>query len=270
MTDRAPPAERIAWVTGASSGIGRATALELARRGFLVAVTARRIEALEVLAQEAIGSRGRIVAHPGDVTDERRMTEIVDGIERLHGPIALAFLNAGVAPSTAPPKLDPAAFRTAYEVNVLGVVNGLAPLLARMAGRGAGHIAVNGSIAGYGGLPGAAAYGASKAAVIHLCEALRPDCDRLGVTIQIVNPGFVDTPLTRRNAFAMPFLAPLDKAARRICDGFERDCFEVTFPRRLSYLSKAVNLLPYRLYFQLIRLVTGASRRRDRRVLRGS
>lgn len=257
---RMQPADGVAWITGASSGIGRSVALELARRGWTVAASARRLDALEALVAEAAGLEGRIVAHVVDVTDAVGLTDVMASVESVHGPIALAFLNAGVAPYTRAGALDVTAFEQAFSVNVLGVAKGLAPVLERMAARGKGQVAVNASIAGYGGLPRAAAYGASKAAAIHMCEALKFDCDQLGLTLQVVNPGFVDTPLTARNDFPMPFLVRMDEAARRVVDGFGQGGFEITFPRRLSWILKAVNLLPYPLYFWLIAKATGWDR----------
>jgi len=251
------PADGVAWLTGASSGIGKATALELARRGWTVCLTARRLEELEALAGEAAGLPGRLVAHAGDVTDEAGMAALVETIERIHGPIALAFFNAGVAPYTRAGALDVNAFRQALNVNVLGAANGLAPVLARMGARRKGQVAVNASVAGYRGLPKAAAYGASKAAAIHLCEALKFDCDNLGITMQVVNPGFIDTPLTRKNDFPMPFLMSMDDAARRVVDGFERGRFEIIFPRRLAFILKVMRLLPYAWYFPLVARQTG-------------
>lgn len=251
------PADGVAWLTGASSGIGKATALELARRGWTVCLTARRLEELEALAGEAAGLPGRLVAHAGDVTDEAGMAALVETIERIHGPIALAFFNAGVAPYTRAGALDVEAFRQALNVNVLGAANGLAPVLARMGARKKGQVAVNASVAGYRGLPKAAAYGASKAAAIHLCEALKFDCDNLGITMQVVNPGFIDTPLTRKNDFPMPFLMSMDDAARRVVDGFERGRFEIIFPRRLAFILKIMRLLPYAWYFPLVARQTG-------------
>jgi NAD(P)-dependent dehydrogenase (short-subunit alcohol dehydrogenase family) len=251
------PKDGVAWLTGASSGIGKATALELARRGWTVCITARRLEELEAVAAEASGFAGRIVAHVGDVTDEAGMAGLVETIERVHGPIALAFFNAGVAPYTRAGALDVQAFRQAMNVNVLGVANGLSPVLARMGERKKGQVAVNASVAGYRGLPKAAAYGASKAAAIHLCEALKFDCDNLGVTMQVVNPGFIDTPLTKKNDFPMPFLMSMDDAARRVVDGFERGRFEIIFPRRLAFILKVMRLLPYAWYFPLVARQTG-------------
>lgn len=257
---RMQPKDGVAWITGASSGIGEAVALELARRGWTVAITARRLDLLEAIADNAAGLPGRIVAHAGDVTDTEAMRALVDGVESVHGPIALAFLNAGIAPESNAAPFDLAALETAVEVNLLGVARGLAPVLERMKQRGRGQIAVTASVAGYGGLPGGPAYGASKAAAIHLCEALKLDCDRLGIRVQVVNNGFVDTPMTRRHSYKMPLLMPAEEAARRVVDGFARGGFEITFPRRTTWLLKLVNLLPYPLYFALVRRF--ASRRR--------
>lgn len=254
------PADGVAWITGASSGIGRATALELARRGWTVCASARRPDELEALAAQSRTLAGRIVGHAVDVTDQSAMADVIEAIERVHGPIALAFFNAGVAPYTRGGDLDIAAFRQAWEVNLMGAVNGLAPLLVRMKRRGKGQVAVNASVAGYRGLPRAAAYGASKAAAIHLCEALKFDCDQIGVTMQVVNPGFIDTPLTRKNDFPMPFLMSMEDAARRVADGFATTRFEIIFPRRLAFILKLARILPYRVYFALVARGTGWNR----------
>jgi NAD(P)-dependent dehydrogenase (short-subunit alcohol dehydrogenase family) len=249
---RMQPQDGVAWVTGASSGIGEAVALELAARGWTVAITARRLEQLEEIAQRAAGLPGRVVAHAGDVTEMDSMRAVIETIESVHGPIALAFLNAGVAPPTPNGALDVEAFETAFAVNTLGAAKGLAAAMERMKARGRGQIAVNASVVGYGGLPLAAAYGASKAAAIHLCETLKFESDRLGIRLQLVNPGFIDTPMTRRNDFPMPFLLGSKEAGKRVVDGFEKGGFEITFPRRLAWMVKLVNLLPYPAYFWAI------------------
>jgi NADP-dependent 3-hydroxy acid dehydrogenase YdfG len=257
---RVTPQDGVVWITGASSGIGRSVALEFARRGWTVAASARRESELEALAAEAGSLKGRIIAHTVDVTDADAMQRTVAAIESAHGPIALTFFNAGIAPYMTAPDIDVAAVRQAFDVNVHGVVHGLAAVMPRMAKRGFGQIGVNASIAGYGGLPRAAAYGATKAAMIHMCEALRFDCEKLGLVMQVINPGFVETPLTGKNDFPMPFLMKNDEAARRVVDGFAKGGFEITFPRRFAYLLKAVNLLPYPLYFALVGRITGSAR----------
>ena len=254
---RVSPKDGVAWITGASSGIGRGVALELARRGWNVAVSARRQAELEALALEAVGLPGRIMAYPVDVTDAQSMERTASAIETDQGPIALAFFNAGIAPYMVAPHINVGAVRQVFDINVMGVVHGLAAVMPRMAERGLGQIAVNASVAGYGGLPRSAAYGASKAALINMCEALKFDCDNLGLVLQLVNPGFVETPLTNSNDFPMPFLMKNTVAAKRACDGFESGGFEINFPRRLAYLLKAINLLPYPLYFAIIGKMTG-------------
>ena len=243
----------LAWVTGASSGIGEAVALELASRGWTVAVTARRLDRLEDLALRCGGLPGRIVAHAGDVTNAEAMRAVVETIESVHGPIALAFLNAGASPARGPGIFDLPAFEAAIEVNLFGTARALAAVAQPMAARGKGHIAVNASLVGYRGLPDAGFYGASKAALIHLCEAFKFDAERHGIRLQLVNPGFVATPMTEGKTFRMPCLLPSGEAARRIVDGFELGGFEIAFPKRLAWLMKAVRLLPYPAYFALMR-----------------
>jgi NADP-dependent 3-hydroxy acid dehydrogenase YdfG len=249
-----PDAERgLAWITGASTGIGRAVALEFARRGWHVAASARDAAALDVLATE----NGRIHPRPVDVTDAQAMLEAVGAIEAAHGPIRRVLLNAGTYVPVDARQFKVDAFRRLIDVNVMGVVHGLAAVLPRMIQRRAGEIAIVASVAGYRGLPSAAAYGATKAALINLAESLKFDLDHLGIRTQLVNPGFVETPLTARNSFPMPFLIPVEDAARRIADGMESDRFEIAFPRRFALLLKLVGLLPDRLYFRLVHRATG-------------
>ena len=256
---RARPAHGVAWVTGASSGIGRATALELCRRGWTVAITARRRPELEAVAAAGTGP-GRIVPVPGDVTDLSQMEAAVAAIEADHGPVVLAFLNAGTFFRDEVAVFDAAMVEKTFSINVGGVANGLQPLLTRMVERGRGQVAVNASVAGYGGLPTSSAYGATKAALIAMTESLKFAMDLKGVAMQLVCPGFVGTPLTDKNEFPMPFLIPAEDAARRICDGFETGGFEIAFPRRMAWLLKALNHLPYPLYFALVARFTGVRR----------
>jgi short-subunit dehydrogenase len=252
MVYRANPADGIAWVTGASSGIGKGAALELARRGYRVFATARRQSELQALAAQAAGLKGAIVAAPGDVTDRGKMAALVSAIER-EAPIALALLNAGGHFPDEPDDFGGEGFSRTIALNLQGTANALTPVFNAMRARRRGQIAIVGSLAGYGGLPNSGGYPPSKAAVISLAEGLKFDADRCNVTIQIVNPGFVKTALTAKNDFPMPILMDCDEACRRLCDGLEKSGFEIRFPTRLALMVRFASLLPYPLYFAFYR-----------------
>ena len=248
---------KTAWITGASSGIGRALALALAREGVVVAASARSRGALEALATEA-GS-GRILPTPLDVADRDAVKAAAEAAIRvLRGPPDLAVLNAGTYLPMTAAGFDAARFRTQVEVNLMGTVHMLEALLPAYLAARKGHIAIVSSVAGYRGLPTSAAYGATKAALSNLAESLKYDLDRAGVKLQLVNPGFVKTPLTDKNDFKMPFLMPVDKAVARMIAGLQTNRFEITFPRRFTWQMKLLRVLPYRLYFAVTRRRTGA------------
>jgi NADP-dependent 3-hydroxy acid dehydrogenase YdfG len=249
----ARPEDGVAWVTGASSGIGRAVALELADRGWTVHVTARNAESLEALAAER---PGKIIARPGDVTDRAAMGELVAAIEG-ERPIALAVLNAGVYHPMRAQEFSAETVEKTFAVNVTGVANGLEPLLQAMIGRRRGHVALVASVAGYRGLPRAAAYSATKAALIAMAEALAFDLIDLNVRISVINPGFVKTEATAVNDFEMPFLMETDAAAKRIADGLAKPGFEIAFPTRFVLILRTLGILPNRAYFWVMRKAMG-------------
>ena len=251
----ATPPARVVWITGASSGIGRALALLHAREGWWVAASARGADALAALVAEA--PLGRVQAFPLDVTEAAANRATVAAIERKLGSIDRAILNAGTHKPVSADRFSVVPFEALLATNVMGAVNGLDALIAAMRGRGRGQIAIVASVAGYRGLPTAAAYGASKAALINLAEALRPELGQLGIDLRLVNPGFVRTPLTAKNRFPMPFLMQPDAAAARVLHGLGGSGFEITFPRRFTWVLKCLRLLPYRLYFPIIRRTTG-------------
>jgi NAD(P)-dependent dehydrogenase (short-subunit alcohol dehydrogenase family) len=257
MTDFvARPEMGLAWVTGASSGIGRALALRLVKDGFNVVVTARDHEKLVQLQHESPGP-GKIIVLDGDVTDPRDMERILAAIEYEHGSMVLAVLNAGVYIAVHGEDLHREDFEKTFAVNLNGTVNCLLPAVRHMKARGHGQIAIVSSVTGYGGLPTSAAYGASKAALINMAESLKFDLDKVGVRLQVINPGFVETAATAKNAFPMPALVSAEVAADRIAQGLKSSGFEITFPKRFTYAMKLLNLLPYGLYFWLINRATG-------------
>jgi NAD(P)-dependent dehydrogenase (short-subunit alcohol dehydrogenase family) len=237
---------KVVWITGASTGIGREIALQLAASGVAVAASARSVEKLGELG---LGIR----AYPLDVTDRGAVSATVESIERELGPIDLAILGAGTYSPVEVDGFEPAVFERTMAANYMGVVNCVAALMPRMLARRGGHLAWIASVAGYRGLPKAAAYGPSKAALINLAECLKPELDARGVAISMINPGFVETPLTAQNDFAMPFLMQATDAARLSIEGLARRRFEIAFPWRFVTILKIARLLPYAFYFSLVR-----------------
>jgi NAD(P)-dependent dehydrogenase (short-subunit alcohol dehydrogenase family) len=226
------------WVTGASSGIGAAVAAELICRGAKVAITARRREALDEVAA------GRMRVEPADVTDAAALERIAASLADDWGGIDLIVLNAGIYKPVTPETFDPAIFREHFDVNVLGTVNAIAAVLPGMRARRAGRIAVTTSVTGYAGLPLAAAYGSTKAYLNSMCDSLRADLASSGVRVSVVAPGFVRTPLTDQNPFAMPGIIEADEAARIICDGLAAGDDEIGVPRKALIFMKALAMLP--------------------------
>jgi NAD(P)-dependent dehydrogenase (short-subunit alcohol dehydrogenase family) len=230
-------------------GIGEALARRLARDGSEVIASARSADRLQALAT---ASGGQIVAWPLDITDHAAVQAEVARIEAERGAIDVAVLNAGTHQPVSAADFTTAGLRALLEINVMGAAACLEALMPRMIARGRGRIAVVASVAGYRGLPTGAYYGASKAALINLTESLKFDLDRAGVTIQIVDPGFVKTPLTDKNEFPMPFLITAEAAADLIAAGLRSGRFEIAFPRVFVALLKLLRILPYRLYFPLV------------------
>lgn len=242
-------------ITGASSGIGAEVARLFLDRGDSVIACGRSHEKLDAAVQRF--SNERFLPFPLDVTDAFAVQETVHAIEEGQGPIHMALLNAGTYTPTPVKDFNPAAIKTMMDVNVLGMANMLAALIPRMTGRGEGHLALMASVAGYRGLPMAAGYSASKAAVIAMGESLKAELDGQGVKVQVVCPGFVKTPLTDQNEFPMPYLMEVEDAAERIVHGLDSDRFQIAFPRRFALQLKLLQLLPDALYFPLIKKATG-------------
>ena len=237
---------KLVWVTGASTGIGREVALQLAAHGVVVAVSARSAEKLADMGPN-------IKPYPLDVTDVTAVQNTIARIERELGPIDMALMAAGAYAPVDVNAFSPEPFAKMIEVNFLGVVNCIAGLLPAMRPRKRGRIAWIASVAGYRGLPKAAGYGPSKAALINLAESIAPELAAQGIDVSVVNPGFVATPMTSKNDFTMPFLMSPQDAARRTIEGLAAGKFEVAYPTRFVVILKIVRLLPYSLYFWLIK-----------------
>lgn len=239
------------WITGASSGIGAALATLIAEksRADTIAASARSTDKLEALSK----AHPAIKSHPVDVTDAGAVADCVSEIEEASGPIALAVLCAGTWKLTDIEGFDIAAARAGFEVNYMGVIHALEAVLPGMMKRRSGHIAIVASVAGYRGLPLSAAYGPTKAALINLAETLRAELRPHGITVSIVNPGFVDTPMTSDNPFPMPGIISAETAAQSLLAGLEAEKYEIVFPRLFGYSVKALRYLPNAVFFWVVR-----------------
>lgn len=236
-----------AWITGASTGIGRELALQLAQRGVTVAASARSADKLAEVAAE----QGNIRPVPLDVTNRAEVAASHARLVAEMGGIDLAVLNAGVWHPMNARNYDAGRAAQSMDVNYMGIVNVLEPLIPAMIARGHGHIALVASVAGYRGLPKAAAYAPTKAAVISLAEVLRLELKRHNIVVSLVNPGFVETPMTSVNDFPMPFIIKADDAARRIVRGLEKERFEIAFPWPLVAILKTLRMMPNGLYLRI-------------------
>lgn len=243
---------RTAWIIGASTGIGRATAEQLRAQGARVIVSARNAAALTLMAAQ----HERMVPLPLDVTHAPSIRSAVESAASA-GPLDLVLYCAGHYRAVRATSYDLDEMLRHAEVNYTGVLYLLDALLPVLLRQGHGHLSLTGSVAGYRGLPKSLAYGPTKAALINLAETLYADLHPRGIGVSIVNPGFVETPLTAQNDFRMPALISPEKAATAIIRGWHDGDFEIHFPRRFTRWMKALHLLPYGAYFPAVKRLTG-------------
>ncbi|MDY7108835.1 MAG: SDR family NAD(P)-dependent oxidoreductase [Planctomycetota bacterium] len=236
------------WLTGASMGIGRALALELAERGAVSILTARNEEALDEVRREVEACGGRVLVKPGDVTDLGRMKAIAAEAEDELGGIDVLIANAGTHLFTKHAAFDTAEYLGLMDINYGGTLRCIEAVLPGMLRREAGCLVGMASLAGFRGLPRAAAYSASKGALINFLQSIRFHLLEHNVQVTIVNPGFVRTPLTDKNDFHMPFLMDADRAARIICSGIERGKKDIAFPIPFSWTIRFMRIIPYPIY----------------------
>jgi len=250
----AKPADGICWITGASSGIGEALTHQLVKAGWRVAVSARSADKLEQLAQ---AHPGQVFAYPVDITNADAVEATVHAIEDDHGPIARAILNAGIYVSInaeAPRFSD---YARTFDVNLKGAAACVCALNPRLVARGSGQIVIVSSATAFGGMPTATAYGATKAGLMNMAEGLSIELYRYGIHVQCITPGFVETPAQDDNTFPKPFMISAETAARRMASGMKKKRFEVTFPRRFTWMLKLIYALPRGWHIPLVRKQTG-------------
>ena len=238
----------VCWVTGATGGIGRELSLQLAKRGVKVAATARSNDKLDDLTKRG----GGISAFAGDVTDAKALADIAAKIEKDLGPIDLVITAAGIYVPFDVENIDVEGIHRTTAINIDGVANTIASVLPYMLERGCGQLAVMGSLFGYCGLPESGSYGASKAYIINLAQSLALDLAPKGVTVTLVNPGFVETLLNASYDRPKYFVMKPTKAARRIIEGLEKGNFEIAFPGRVAFFFKSVRILPNKVLFWLL------------------
>jgi short-subunit dehydrogenase len=239
---------KVVMITGASSGIGRGVALELARRGASVGLVARRTELLDEIVEETKKTSGRGLALAADVSDELSIKAAADKLRAEFGPIDVLIANAGIGGATHAVDLQPSQVANLINVNVIGAVHSVAAVLPEMAKRGAGQLVAISSLAAYRGLPKSAAYGASKAALSCFFESLRLDLRNSGVDVTIIHPGFIKTPLTAGREAHMPFLMALDDAVRKIINAIEKRKKSYAFPWQLASIVRLGMIMPTWMY----------------------
>ena len=248
---------QVVWLVGASTGIGRATAERLRSAGAQVIVSARNAAALAQFTQQ----HERAQALAVDVTDGAALREAAAQIVARHGRIDLVMYSAGYYKPQRATAFDLDEMLKHQQVNVVGalyLLDAVLPQLLHQAKHGQpAHVSLVASVAGYRGLPHALAYGPTKAALINLAETLYLDLQPHGVGVSVINPGFVETPLTAANEFTMPALITPAEAAREIVAGWRAGRFEIHFPRRFTLWLKALRLLGDGAYFAAIRRATG-------------
>jgi len=236
------------WITGASSGIGKAVAEKFAAEGWKVAVSARRKELLQDMAKDQ-----NISSFPLDVTDRSQINNVFENILKEFGNIDVCLFSSGTYEPKDEQNIDPDKIKNVINVNFLGVIDCVKTVEEYFKNKKTGHISIVSSIAGYRGLPNSSGYGPSKAALTNFCESIYFDFKKFGVRVSVISPGFIKTPLTDKNEFPMPFLKTVDYAANQIFNGLVKsNAFEIHFPKGLTLTLKFLRILPYKLYLFLV------------------
>ena len=241
------------WITGGSTGIGRALAEKFASKGWNVAISARR----ENLLKEISDSHENIHEFPLDVTDKIKCKEVFEQIKNKFESVDMCFFSTGTWDPKKEKDIDVEQIENVFKVNFFGTLNSIKAVEEYFKNRKKGTISIVSSIAGYRGLPNSTGYGPSKSALNNLAESLYFDFKRSNVRVCLVSPGFIKTPMTDKNDFKMPFLKTTEYAAEKIYDGLiNKKVFEIHFPKTLTLILKIFSFLPSTIYFGLISKMT--------------
>ena len=244
---------KVIWITGGSSGIGKSLAYKFANEGWQVAISARR----ENLLKEISESNEKIKSFPLDVTDKVKCKEVFEQIKNYYGDLDICFFSTGTWSPKEERDIDVEQIENVFKVNFFGTINTIKAVEGHFKNKKNGIITIVSSIAGYRGLPNTTGYGPSKSALISLAESLYLDFERYNVRVCLVCPGFIKTPMTDKNDFKMPFLKTSEFAADKIYDGLiNKNQFEIHFPKELTLTLKFFKLLPNKIYFYLVKKLT--------------
>ncbi len=241
------------WITGGSTGIGKALAIKFAKEGWNVAISARR----ENLLNEISERNENIFGFPLDVTNKSQCREVFSTIKNKFESIDICFFSTGTWNPKKEKDIDVEQIEDVFKVNFFGTLNSIKAVEEYFKARKNGTITIVSSIAGYRGLPNSTGYGPSKSALNNLAESLYFDFKRSNVRVCLVSPGFIKTPMTDKNDFKMPFLKSTEYAAEKIYDGLiNKNNFEIHFPKSLTLILKIFSFLPSKIYFNLIGKMT--------------
>ena len=241
------------WITGGSTGIGKALAIKFASNGWNVAVSARRTELLIELSNKY----ENISAFPLDVTNKNKCMDTFNEIKNKYNNIDICFFSTGTWNPKKEKDIDVEQMEEVFKINFFGTVNSIKAVEQYFKDKKSGTITIVSSIAGYRGLPNSTGYGPSKSALNNLAESLYFDFKRSNVRICLISPGFIKTPMTDKNDFKMPFLKTPEYAADQIYDGLiNKNVFEIHFPKSLTIILKILSFLPNKIYFALIGKLT--------------
>ena len=241
---------KVIWITGGSSGIGKALAYKFANEGWQVALSARREELLNEISR----SNNNIHSFPLDVLNVEKCKEVFNKIVSKFENIDIAVFSTGIHDPNSERKINLESIRKIMETNFFGTINSVNSIYNYFKDKKSGHISIVSSVAGYRGLPMAGAYCASKSALISYAESLYFEMKRFNVRVSVVNPGFIKTPMTDQNPFPMPMIVSAEFAAEEMFKGLTKsNSFEIHFPKKFTFIMKILKIMPNWLYLKLIK-----------------